>query len=140
MYLGEQTVAGVSVITQSTGVADAIEQTRLDLAAGDAVVRVTRIRSEGCRPTAYELAVLPLGRFPGLKSDSEITHDLLALASAHGLALGRVTEGLDTVSPTSEVAEHLEIGPDEAVIKLDRVVRSAHGLPIEWRIAFVLKL
>jgi DNA-binding GntR family transcriptional regulator len=139
MYLGEQTVA-VSVITQSTGVADAIEQTRLDLAAGDAVVRVTRIRSEGCRPTAYELAVLPLGRFPGLKSDSEITHDLLALASAHGLALGRVTEGLDTVSPTSEVAEHLEIGPDEAVIKLDRVVRSAHGLPIEWRIAFVLKL
>ena len=85
-------------------------------------------------------AVLPLGRFPGLKSDSEITHDLLALASAHGLALGRVTEGLDTVSPTSEVAEHLEIGPDEAVIKLDRVVRSAHGLPIEWRIAFVLKL
>jgi DNA-binding GntR family transcriptional regulator len=140
MFLGEHTVAGVSVITQTTGVADAIEQDRLDLAAGDAVVRVTRVRSEGCRPTAYELAVLPLGRFPGLDSDSEIKQDVLALASAHGLALGRATEHLDVVSPTTEVAEHLGIGLDETVVKLDRLMRSEHGQPIEWRIAFLLKL
>ena len=131
-------MAEVAVIAQTTGAADTIEQERLELAAGDIVLRVTRVRSEGDHPASYELAVLPLARFPGLISESGLEHNIVALAAAHGVALGRATEALDTICATTEVAEHLGIDPDEAVLKLDRVVRCVQELPIEWRVAFIV--
>jgi GntR family transcriptional regulator len=134
---GRKTVVRVTVIARTTGAADAAEQERLNLAAGDVVVRVTRIRSKGDRTASYELAVLPLGRFPGLVSDSDMQDDVFVLARDHGLVLGRATELVDIVHVATDVAEHLGVDPDEAVLKLDRIVRTSEGLPIEWRVAFV---
>jgi DNA-binding GntR family transcriptional regulator len=130
-------MAGVAVIAQTTGAADTLEQERLKLAEGDMVIRVARIRNEGDQPKSYEFAVLPLARFPGLTPESNIEDDIVAFACAHGVTVGRATEALDTTYATTEVAEHLGIDPDEAVLKLDRVVRCAAGLPIEWRVGFV---
>lgn len=137
--IGRRAVARVSVIAQTTGAADTVEQERLKLAAEELVVRVTRVRSENDQPSAYEVSVFPLARFPGLTSESRAIDDVFALAREHGLALGRATEDLDVVHATMDVAERLGIDPDESVLKLDRVVRSAEGLPVEWRIAFVVK-
>ena len=57
---GEKPLGGIAVIAQSTGAADKLERERLKLAAGDVVVRVTRIRSKGDQPMSHELAVLAL--------------------------------------------------------------------------------
>ena len=37
---------------------------------------------------------------------------------------------------TREVAKHLGIGAGAQVMKLDRIVETADGEPIEWRVAF----
>jgi DNA-binding GntR family transcriptional regulator len=131
-------LAGIAVIAETTGAADELERERLKLVAGEVVVRVTRIRSEDDKPTSYELSVLPLGRFRGLIPEGNVHEDIVTLARAHGVAVGRATEVLDTAYATTDVAEYLGIDPDEAVERLDRVVHCARGLPIEWRVTFIV--
>ena len=131
-------VIQVVVVARTTGVADATEQERLKLAEGDMVLRVTRVRSEGEVPVRYDVSVLPLARFPGLTPESNLHQDIATLARAHGVALGRVVETADTVDVPWEVAEHLRIDPDEAVLRVERIVRSAEGTPIEWCVGFVV--
>jgi DNA-binding GntR family transcriptional regulator len=126
-----------SVIAHSTGVADTVEQKRLNLAAGDPVVRVTRIRTDGDRSRCYEIVVLPLAPFPDVSADAIAKDGLCSIARQRGLALGRAIETLHTVYVTTDVAEQLGIDPDEPVFKLDRLVRTASGLPVEWRTSFV---
>jgi DNA-binding GntR family transcriptional regulator len=53
------------------------------------------------------------------------------------MALGRATEELDTSEAAPEVAEHIGIEPDEVVLKLDRLVRSVDGVPVEWRVVYL---
>ena len=82
--------------------------------------------------------VLPLDRFQGLTVESEINHDLFALARDYGLVLGRAIEDLGTVVPPLDVAQQLGIDADEELLKVERVVRTAAGVPIEWRTTFML--
>ena len=127
------------MIAQAIGPADTIEQERLKLAAGDVVVRVTRIRSIGDQPASHELAVLALARLPGLIPDADMQDDIVALARTHGVDFGRATtEVFDTIHAATDVAELLGIDPNDAVLKLDRVVRCARGLPIEWRVTYAV--
>jgi len=131
-------LARIAVIARTTGAADIAEQRRLRLAASDQVLRISRVRiAEDDRAASYETVVLPLGRFLGLSTQSGVTDDIATLARRHGLALGRATEKVDTAQASPEVVEHLGIEPDEAVLKLDRVVQSGDGLPVEWRVAFL---
>ena len=69
-----------------------------------------------------------------------MTDDIVVLAYAHGIVLGIAREDFDEVYPTAEVVEHLGVDTDEAIFKIERVVRCARGLPIEWRTAFCLEL
>ena len=128
-------MTGVAVIAQTSGTANPSERQRLGLAVGDQVLRLARLRTHRERPTSYELVVLPLARFPGLATERGVTEDVVALARMYGLPLGRASE-FGEVYPPTDIAEHLGIASDKAVLKLDRVVRCAAGLAIEWRTAF----
>jgi DNA-binding GntR family transcriptional regulator len=133
----EQFLIKDSELSLSTaGLADALEQERLSLAPGDRVIRLQRSHSRGRPAASHQIAVLPLDRFPGLTPGGDVLDDIVALARAHGLVLGRATETFDWVTVPSDVADHLGIDPDEIVSKVDRVVRCAHGRPIEWRVIF----
>ena len=93
-----------------------------------------RIRyAELTRPVALEVVVLPLDRFPGLTAD---VSDITELAQCYGLSLGRATEHVSMVSATNNVAAHLGIAVGANVMKLDRIVETADGVPIEWRVAY----
>jgi len=131
-----QHVGNARVIARTVGPADTTEQERLKLEAGEIVLRVTRVRVKGELPASYALAVLPLARFPGLTADSDAHEDIVALGRAHGVPLGRATEDADTAYPAADVAEYLGVDPDEEVLKLERIVRCARGLPVEWRVAY----
>jgi GntR family transcriptional regulator len=131
-------MAGIVLITQSTDTANAVECTKLVLKApGARVLRLTRIRYDATgRPIALEAVVLPLNRFPGLTAD---VSDITELAQCYGLSLGRATEHVSIVPATKDVALHLGIVAGADVMKLDRVIETADGVPIEWRLAFARK-
>lgn len=127
----------VAVIAQTTGTANATERKHLQLSASDQVVRVLRMRRHDHRALSYELAVLPLRLFPDLPPDSEIASDIFGLARSHGFVLGAATERVRTVKASRDVAAHLGMTEGGRVMKLDRVVSTNDGLPVEWRIAYI---
>jgi DNA-binding GntR family transcriptional regulator len=125
-------VTSIALITQSTGIATVEEWAKLNLNAPNSrVLRLTRVR----RDTAVTLeeAVLPLERFPGLIADAS---DITELARCYGLSLGHATERVSIVPATRKVAKHLGIAAGADVLKLDRIVETASGEPIEWRVTF----
>jgi DNA-binding GntR family transcriptional regulator len=98
---------------------------------------VTRIQQDdNNRPAAFEEAVLALEHFPGLAANGGDIPDINELAQRHGLSLGRATERLSIVHATKDVASHLQVGAGTDVLKLDRIVETANGEPVEWRVTF----
>ena len=101
------------------------------------VLRVTRIQQDdNNRPVAFEEAVLALERFPDLTANGGDVPDIVELAQRHGLSLGRATERLSIVRATQDVASHLQIAPGADVLKLNRIVATVDGEPVEWRVTF----
>jgi DNA-binding GntR family transcriptional regulator len=91
---------------------------------------------DNSRPLGVEVVALALERFPGLATNGGDIPDLSELAQRHGLALGRATERLSIVRATKDVASHLEVGEGTEVLKLNRIVETADGDPVEWRVMF----
>jgi DNA-binding GntR family transcriptional regulator len=79
---------------------------------------------------------LALERFPSLAANGADVPDITELAQRHGLALGRATERVSIVRATKDVATHLPIAPGTDVLKLNRIVVTADGDPVEWRVTF----
>jgi len=97
---------------------------------------MTRIRCDAAdHPLAFEEVVLPLGRFFGLAQNGDVP-DISELAHRHGLLLGRASERVSIVPATKDVAMHLGIPVAGNVLKVDRVVETADGEPVEWRVTF----
>jgi GntR family transcriptional regulator len=99
--------------------------------------RSTPSSSPHNRPVAFEEAVLALERFPGLAANGGDVPDIVELAQRHGLSLGRATERLSIVHATKDVASRLQIAVGTDVLKLNRVVATAEGEPVEWRVTFM---
>src|SRR5262245_8405330 len=121
----------------SIGPATVREWAKLDLNVPNSrVLRVTRIQFESAsHPLAVEEIVLALERLPGLSPNGDIP-DITELAQSLGLELGRATERVSIVKATKDVAAHLRIAAGCDVMKLDRIVETASGDPIEWRATF----
>ena len=86
---------------------------------------------------ALEEVVLPLERFPGLSPMAAVTFQTSSsLPQRYGLSLGRAMERVSIVPATKDVAAHLGIAAGADVMKLDRIVETADGEPVEWRVAY----
>jgi DNA-binding GntR family transcriptional regulator len=79
---------------------------------------------------------LALERFPGLAANGGDVPDLVELAQRHGLTLGPASERLSIVRATKDVASRLQIAPGVDVLRLNRIVETADGEPVEWRVTF----
>jgi DNA-binding GntR family transcriptional regulator len=62
--------------------------------------------------------------------------DIVELAQRHGLSLGHASERLVIVHASRDVASHLRIAPGADVLKLNRIVETEDGEPVEWRVTF----
>jgi DNA-binding GntR family transcriptional regulator len=128
----------MGAIRQSTGTATLEEWAKLDLGAPNSrVLRLTRVQHDDNNlPLLVEDVVLALERFPGLPANGADVPDLVELARRHGLSLRRTTERLGIVRATTDVASHLQIAVGTDVLKTDRIVETADGEPVEWRVTF----
>jgi GntR family transcriptional regulator len=107
------------------------ERAALALAAGEQVVRITRVRFHEQRPFAYEQSCLPDKRFPGLATLTEVPDEIEELAQAWGVLLARA-EAKVIVAPVSPAAATaLSLAEGTLVLQLDRVIFDTDNQPIE---------
>lgn len=114
--------------------ADEDERRVLNLAPGDRVVRITRIRSLGGRPVISEYLSLPAKLFPGLGEDISVENNLYELYSARfGITVSGGQERVKAIAAPEEDARLLGLPPGAPVLAIDRVAVALDGTPVEWR-------
>jgi GntR family transcriptional regulator len=119
----------------ASGPANPAERTRLQLADGEAVVRIKRVQLIGDRPFMYEEVVLPARHFPELGERTQVLQRVADLAQEFGLVLGRGSESVSVAIAGETVAAGLGVAKGTPVLRLDRLVCAIDGRPVEWRIA-----
>jgi len=111
------------------------ERRRLRIGAQDSVHRVRRARWNGDRPFVVEEASLPSALFPGLLERKGIDHRIVGLAQLYGILLGKAEERITIAAAPSAIADTLRVAPDTSVMRLDRLLLTLDGQPVEWRVA-----
>lgn len=134
---GKREVATSSrVLEQHIGLATPVEQDRLSIGARDKVLRTRRLREHRGRPYMHEEASLAVCRCPGLPSNELVGNYLItSLAQKYGTHLARATEKLSIGEAPEQIAKLLMTEPLAPVLRLERIVHSVSGEPVEWRVA-----
>jgi GntR family transcriptional regulator len=132
---GRRIVGDMELLTQAEAPASETERRRLQLEAGDPVLRTTRLRRYRNQPFMYEEVTLATSRLPGLDAGGAGNFRISALAQRHGIHLAKASELLTMEEATPEIAQRFEIDARARLLKLDRVIYTAGGNPVEWRVA-----
>jgi GntR family transcriptional regulator len=104
----------------------------LEIAEGDPVYRVERLRFAGGEPLTLEDSWLPAARFPGLL-DHDMRGSLYELMSAaYGIAPVRALERLEPVVAEEHHAAALGVRPGAPLMLLERVAYDGDGTPVEF--------
>lgn len=112
------------------------EASKLDLPAGETVIRIRRIQvSDQQQRVMLEHVALPASRFPGLSSKKDVPQRIVALAQQYGVLLGGANEKVSVIKATADVAEALAVEDGTPLLTMDRVVTAIDGAPVEWRFA-----
>jgi len=126
-------------IAQAEGTANLVEWAKLALEDLKApVLRMTRIRHDDKLGVLLEEIVLSLGQFPGL-TENDAVPDIVELARRFGLSIGRARERISFVQASRDVARRLGIAAGTSIAKLDRIIETTDGEPVEWRVAYAWK-
>ena len=124
--------AGARILEARERAAPAGVARALELDQSATVIRLRRLRSAGGRPIALEDSWLPAARVPGLL-DRDLGGSLYGLLrDAYGLAPAEAVERLEPVAAGAFEARVLRIDVGAPLMLLERVVRTATGVPIEY--------
>jgi GntR family transcriptional regulator len=112
------------------------EQKRLQLAAPELIVRCQQVRHyEG--PFLFEQSSLATPRFLGLGGDTlNEPYRLAVLAQEHGVFVGGASECVEIAQATAVIAELLSVDPTTPLLRLDRIIYTLEGVPLEWRVGY----
>ena len=124
--------AGARVLAAAQIPASAAAAAALELAEGDPVHDVRRIRLADGRPVVIEHSQFPAGLFPGLlecRLDGSL-YDLLA--ENYGQRPHRARESLEPVVASVRDAEALEIEEGMPLMLVERTAYSQAGQPLEY--------
>lgn len=105
----------------------------LEIAAGEPVVRIERLRLADDQPMALERSHLPAGRFPGLERHSLHDRSLYrVLAEEYGLVLRSARQTLEPAAAGRREADALQIKRGALLLLLERTTYDDAGRPIEF--------
>jgi GntR family transcriptional regulator len=132
MVLHQGRSISTTVVRAEMGLPQPDERRNLQLSAGDAVLRIQRLRLVDGTSWSLDLSVLPAARFPGL-----LTHPLTGslyhlLTTEYGLELDRADETVEAVPATSQQAGVLDVPPGSALLEIRRVAWDVQGTPVEF--------
>lgn len=108
---------------------------RLGLAADEVTLRATRLRLSGGDPLGVVTSDLPLTHLPPGAADavSEETlsrRPLLGILKDAGVVFGSATQTVEAVLATPELATLLQVDPQAAILRIERLVCDVEGRPI----------
>lgn len=108
----------------------------LQLSLGDAVIRITRTRLNGCIAIIHEIIVVPAELFPDLGTDGTVPNTLYDLFQhQYGITVSRASERLEPVAAKRREAGHLGVEPGTPLLRIDRQTFGLGDRPIEWRVS-----
>lgn len=135
---GERLLPISRVLTREVGPASAEEAIRLQLSAGQQVLRFERVRLLSGEPAIVERILLPLDLFADL--DLPVGEDLGAelyvlYQQKCDVTIVRAEERLSAVAAGPAEAGLLLISEGAPLLEVDRTAFQLDGRPVEWRIA-----
>lgn len=129
--LGEQgRTSATEVLSAVEREAELGEATGLDIAVGDPVLVLLRLRLADREPLSLEQMILPSDRFPGL-----LGHPLGSiyelLDEQYGVAISAVDEVIKIGRATTNVARLLKVKVDTPIFDVSRIGHDSQGRPVE---------
>ncbi|MGA0600161.1 GntR family transcriptional regulator [Caulobacter sp. KR2-114] len=116
----------------------AADQARLDLARGERVVEIQRVRLIEGRPAISETIIVPASLFPGLEGRLPLPNTLYSLyQTAYGINITQAHEELRADLATEDDHQRLDIAPGSPILHIDRLAFSLQDRKVEWRISRV---
>jgi GntR family transcriptional regulator len=113
--------------------AKARERKRLELAAGEEVLELRRVRQIDGVPAIVERIVVPAVRFEGLETGQPPNALYALYQRVYGISIISAEEQLQAVAAPADVAEALGVADGAPVLFISRVARALDGAPVEWR-------
>ncbi len=125
-------VAGARVLTAVSRPAGPAAAAALELANGDPVHEVRRVRLADGRPIAVEHSLFPAALFPGML-EARLDGSLYELLEAkYGRRPHRARESLEPVTAGVREAEALEIAEGAPLMLIERTAYARTGQPVEF--------
>jgi GntR family transcriptional regulator len=129
---GRPLIGRIETTNLSEGGANKSECLRLQLRDQDPVWRIRRSRFHNDQVFMREEVSLPVELFPKMENGG--SNCIVVLAKRHGVLLGAAQELITVSAASGETAEALDLVEGSPIVVLDRVVRTIHGRPAEWRV------
>jgi GntR family transcriptional regulator len=127
---------GSIVRSSETTEADGVLAAQLELAPGDRVFHLERVRTADGRPMAVEQAFLPMRRFAGIE-DVDFTEASLfkVLAERFGVVLHDAHQRVVAVTIGPDEADRLDVAEGDAGLRLHSLGRDSEGRPVYYAIS-----
>lgn len=118
------------VLEQEIVKADALISDKLQIAEGDSVVKLKRLRLADGEPMGIQTAYIPLDSAPGL-ADEDFASLYEVLEKKYGLVPVRAQETYFAVLPSQSDAELLNVSPTAPGLAAERITYLASNRPLE---------
>jgi GntR family transcriptional regulator len=105
----------------------------LDIAEGDELARIQRLRLADGEPMSIEISHLVHRHCPGILGTDYVHNPLREiLETMYGVHIERATQAIRAVSAPVGIADRLSIKPASALLYIERVSLSQYGVPVEF--------
>lgn len=130
---GDSMVPETTVLSSERREANARELAALNLAAGETVVELVRVRSLNGKPTILENVIQPLSVFPGIDQEQEIPNSLYTLyQDKYGISIVEVKEDLRATILDEQQAKALSCAAGSPALLVERSSINIDGRVAEW--------
>jgi GntR family transcriptional regulator len=121
------------VLEQGIGTAAEAIAGALELAPGEEIVRIVRLRSAGGTPLLLETSVLSRARCPGLEGEHLGRQSLYALLERrYGYRLATARQTIEATTASAFESGLLDVPEGAPLLVLEGVAATEPGVPIEW--------
>ncbi|MGY3174328.1 GntR family transcriptional regulator [Pseudomonas sp. TE12234] len=106
---------------------------RLQVAEGEVVAQIKRVRLINREPISLEITYLPKAIGERLEKADLVTRDIfLILENDCGLALGHADLAIDAVLADSDLTQALNVEPGSPIMRIERLTHDADGRPLDF--------
>ncbi|MFK3798990.1 MULTISPECIES: GntR family transcriptional regulator [unclassified Pseudomonas] len=106
---------------------------RLNVAEGESVAQIRRVRLINREPVSLEVTWLPRHLGERLESADLVTRDIfLILENDCGLTLGHADLAIDAVLADSDLTQALDVEAGSPIMRIERLTHTADGQPVDF--------